>query len=326
MISQVLKFILVGFLIFNLGVTAFTFLTPKPESFASPVSGGQVLGAQFFFYSTNLWKPNIELIKESSLSPPQINAKSALVVDLTTNEVLYAKNSKEKLPVASTVKILTAVVALEHLKPSKVLTVSETASKVGEDFMGLTPDEKLTLEELLYGLLLPSGNDAAAAIAEGVAGSVSRFVDLMNTKAQILGAVDSKFVNPSGLEGDGEHYSTAADLAIISKYAWENFAEFRRIVGTKYHEIAYAAGTESAGDYTPEHKYFYLENQTNLLGTYPGVKGIKPGFTPEAGLCLVTLAENGGHQILGVVLGATDRRGDMEKLLNYSFAAQGVQI
>lgn len=318
MFSTSFKFLLVT--VFLLGSIFFQLFliigANQPKKMLSPKPEGQVEGAQLFFYGNNLWEPKINKVKESYLPKPQVSAKSALIVDLTTDEVLFEQNPREKLPTASTVKILTAAVALEHLKPSTVISVSDTAAKVGEDFMGLTPHEKLTLEELLYGLLLPSGNDAAQAIAEGVAGTSSRFVDLMNAKAQVLGATDSKFVNSSGLEGDGEHHSTANDMAIISKYAWENFGEFRRIVGTKYYEIPY----------TPEHKYFYLENQTNLLGTYPGVRGIKPGFTPEAGLCLVTIAENGGHTILGVVLGSTDRRGDMEKLLNYSFAAQGVQI
>lgn len=277
----------------------------------------KVLGAQAqFFYSANQWRPDLGNILPSSLATPEISAKSALVVDLTTSKVLFAKNPKQKLPIASTLKILTAVVALENLKPDHVITISEKAAKTGEDFMGLTASEKLTLEELLYGLLLSSGNDAAEAIAEGVVGTSAKFVELMNSKAAILGAVDSKFVNPSGLEGEGEHYSTAVDLAVISKYAWENSRLFRRIVGTKYYEIPY----------TPEHKYFFLENQTNLLGTYPGVKGIKPGYTPEAGLCLVTLAENGGHTILAVILGSENRRDEMAKLLDYSFETLGVKI
>lgn len=277
----------------------------------------KVLGAQAqFFYSANQWRPDLGNILPSTLPPVEISAKSALVVDLTTSKVLFAKNPKQKLPIASTLKILTAVVALESLAPNKVVTVTEKAAKTGEDFMGLTASEKLTLEELLYGLLLPSGNDAAVAIAEGVAGTQEKFVELMNRKAAILGAVDSKFVNPTGLEGDGEHYSTSFDMATISKYAWESFPIFRKIVGTKYYEIPA----------TLEHKYFYLENQTNLLGTYPGVKGIKPGYTPEAGLCLVTLAENGGHTILVVILGSENRRDEMAKLLDYSFETLGVKI
>ena len=277
----------------------------------------KILGVQTqLFYSANIWQPDLENVLIYPLPQPEISAKSALVVDLTTDKVIFAKNPKQKLPVASTLKILTAVVALEFAAPNKVITVSEKAAKTGEDFMGLTASEKLTLEELLYGLLLPSGNDAAEAISEDVVGTKAKFVELMNKKAKILGATESKFVNPTGLEGDGEHYSTSFDMATISKYAWENFPIFRKIVGARYYEIPY----------TPEHKYFFLENQTNLLGTYPGVKGIKPGFTPEAGLCLVTLAENGGHTILAVILGSENRRDEMAKLLDYSFETLGVKI
>lgn len=294
----------------------------------SPISdsSGNIL-ANFtkFPDSANIWFPT-NGVYFSSISKPEILAKAGFVVDLTTGNVLYAKNEHEKLQIASTVKILTAGVALERKKAGEVFTVSETAAKIGEDFMGISAGEKLTLEELLYGLLLPSGNDASEAIAEGVAGSRGNFVKLMSEKAQLLGAFDSKFVNPSGLEDDGDHYSTAYDLALISRWVWTNFPLFRKIVGTKYYEIPYSAGEGSEGDSSPDHKYFYLENQTNLLRTYPGVKGIKPGYTPEAGLCLVTLAENGGHEVLGIVLGSEDRRGDMEKLLNYSFTILGVKI
>lgn len=266
-----------------------------------------------FPWSSNLWFPSPGST-DIKLPKPNISGKSAFVVDLKIGKVLFAKNEHEPAPIASTVKILTAGVALERKKSSDIFMVSDNATKIGEDFMGISAGEKLTLEELLYGLLLPSGNDAAEAIVEGVSGSRADFVTLMNEKAKLLGANNSKFVNPSGLEGDGEHFSTAYDLTLISRWVWTSFPLFREIVGTKYFELPYSEN----------HKYFYLENQTNLLGTYPGVKGIKPGYTPEAGLCLVTLAERDGHEILGVVLGSQDRRGDMEKLLNYSFSTLGI--
>lgn len=290
----------------------------RSTSFFSPLAGlNESVFGNFtkFPYSANIWFPKNGLYP-SAVPKPEISAKAALVVDLTNGDILFAKNEYEKLKVASTVKILTAGVALERKNPQDSFIISERAAKIGEDFMGISAGEKLSLEKLLYGLLLPSGNDAAEAIAEGVSQTSSDFVALMNEKADLLGAKNSKFVNPSGLEGDGDDYSTAYDMALISRWAWVNFPLFRKVVGTKYYEIPY----------TPEHKYFYLENQTNLLGTYPGVKGIKPGYTPAAGLCLVTLAENGEHEILGVVLGSSDRRGDMEKLLNYSFSTLGIQI
>jgi len=294
---------------------------PKQGEIISPLSGSKsptVLGSEAkpFFYSNNIWLPDDKEILPSRYQKPEISAKAALVVDLSTDKILYAKNDHERLSVASTLKIMTATVALERKNPNDIFTVSEKAAKTGEDFMGISAGEKYTLEELLYGLLLPSGNDAAVAIAENIAGTESEFVRLMNDKAKLLGAKDTNFVNATGLQGDSEHYSTAYDMAIIARYAWVNFPLFRQIVGTFSYEIPYSK----------DHKYLYFENQTNLLRTYPGVKGIKPGFTPEAGLCLVTLAENGGHQILGVILGSNDRRGEMQMLLDYSFSTLGVKI
>jgi D-alanyl-D-alanine carboxypeptidase (penicillin-binding protein 5/6) len=294
---------------------------PKQKEIISPLSENKslvVLGSEVkpFFYSTNVWLPDDKEILPSRYQRPEISAKAALVVNLSTDKIFYAKNDHERLPVASTLKIMTATVALERKNPNDIFTVSENAAKVGEDFMGITVGEKYTLEELLYGLLLPSGNDAAVAIAENIAGTESEFVRLMNEKTKLLGAKDTKFINTTGLQGDGEHYSTAYDMAIIARYAWVNFPLFRQIVGTFSYEIPYSK----------DHKYLYFENQTNLLRTYPGVKGIKPGFTPEAGLCLVTLAENGGHQILGVILGSNDRRGEMQMLLDYSFSTLGIKI
>jgi D-alanyl-D-alanine carboxypeptidase (penicillin-binding protein 5/6) len=296
------------------------FFTPKTNEIISPLGQNQagVLGSEAkpFFYSTNIWLPDDKNILPSTYPKPEISAKSVFVVDLSTGKILYAKSQHQKLPVASTLKIMTAAIALERKNPNDVFTVSENASKTGEDFMGISAGEKYTLEELLYGLLLPSGNDAAVAIAENIAGTEPEFVKLMNEKARLLGAKDTKFVNASGLEGDGEYYSTAYDMAIISRYAWVNFPLFRQIVGTFSYEIPYSK----------DHKYLYFENQTNLLRTYPGVKGIKPGYTPEAGLCLITLAENGGYQILGLLLGSGDRRGEMQALLDYSFATLGIKI
>jgi D-alanyl-D-alanine carboxypeptidase (penicillin-binding protein 5/6) len=211
---------------------------------------------------------------------------------------------------------MTAILTLEQRQPDEIVTISKHAATIGEDFMGISENEKYTIKDLLYGLLLPSGNDAAEALAESTAGSTKMFLDQMNAKAKLLGLSDTKFANPSGLDGDGEHFSTAYDLAIIARYAWTNFPLFRQIVGTKFYEIPYSQ----------DHKYLYFENQTNLLSTYPCVKGIKPGYTPDAGLCLVTLAENGGHQVLAVMLGSNDRRGEMIKLLDYSFATIGVEI
>lgn len=285
-----------------------------PTTLISPVGEPSQLDAETFSHSANIWFPE-ENVVETNQAPPEISATSAIVVDLTTNKTIYAKNIHNRQPIASIVKIMTAIVALEKKHLDDIFTVSQQAAEVGEDSMGITAGEKYTLEQLLYGLLLPSGNDASEAIAENVAGNRNKFIDLMNQKAKVLGLNDTKFVNPSGLDEDGiEQYSTAFDVAVITRYALVNFPIFRKIVSTKFYEISYS----------PQHKYLYLENQTNLLSTYPGVAGVKPGYTPQAGLCLVTLAENGGHQILAVILGSKNRREEMIKLLDYSFGFLGI--
>ena len=315
------KLIGLVFIFITVSAAFFSYLTFWPKATANlssplPKAVESILGEKSddFFYSENLWLPQ-DIITLAGANSPQVTAEAVYVIDITSDKVLYAKNIHERRPIASTVKIMTAAIALERAKPIEVFTVSENAAHIGEDFMGATVGEKYTLTELLYGLLLPSGNDAAEALAEGVGGSRVGFVKMMNEKASLLGLRDTKFVNPSGLDGDGEHYSSAYDLAVIAHYAWVNFPLFREVVGTY----------DTVLPYSDNHKYLYLQNQTNLLTSYPGVKGIKPGYTPDAGLCLVTLAERGGHQVLGVVLGSTDRRGDMEMLLNYSFATLDVK-
>lgn len=264
----------------------------------------------------NDWFPKetVKGVKEGELS---LSAKSAIITNFETGEVLFSKNDNERLPVASVVKIMTALVALERNKLSDTFTVSEKAAKIGENSMVLSVGEKLTLRELLYGLMLVSGNDAAVTIAEGVSGSEDAFVKLMNDKAKELGLKNTTFINASGLDVDGSsQYSTAYDLAVIAHSLWESHPEIREITST-YHYYINATDT---------HKDFELYNDTNLLTTYPGVRGIKPGFTWEAGLCLVTYAESGGKKLLAVILGSDDRRGEMKELLDFGFGKYGIKV
>jgi len=294
----------------------FLFLREKNISFVSPTP--KVFGITREAV-INKWFPKNSFLKKSnaSLSQPSLSAKSAIVVDYDTGELVLQKNQEDQLPVASTVKIMTALVALENAKLTDIFTVSEKAAKVGEDSMGLELGEKLTLEELLYGLMLVSGNDAAITIAEGVTGSEDAFVKKMNEKTQSLGLKNTNFINASGLDEDGKtQYSTAYDMATIAHYIWENHPEFRKIASTVHEYI----------DVNSTHKAFDLYNDTNLLTTYPGVKGIKPGFTWEAGLCLVTYAENDNKKLLAVVLGSDDRRGEMKELLDYGFGYFGIKV
>ncbi|MBI2327416.1 D-alanyl-D-alanine carboxypeptidase [Candidatus Curtissbacteria bacterium] len=298
--------ILAGFSSLVLREKNFSIDSPVPKVFES---------ASFSQLVSNLWFPKEQKnLEDLELS---LTSKSALLLDYDTGEVIFSKNPKERLPVASTVKIMTALSALESGKLSDVYTVSRRATEVGENTMYLTVGEKLTLEELLYGLMLVSGNDAAVTIAEGIAGSEEKFVQLMNAKVAELGLSDTKFINATGLdEDDLLQYSTAYDLSVIARYVWENYPQIREITST-YHKFI------EANDF---HKSFDLYNDTNLLTTYPGVKGIKPGFTWEAGLCLVTYSENGGKRLLAVVLGSDDRRGEMTKLLDYGFGTFGIKV
>lgn len=243
----------------------------------------------------------------------ELSAKSALSYDLTTNKVLFAKNPQEKLPMASLTKIMTAIVALEHQRSDNAYTVTQS-DLVGEDSMGLAAGETLKLEDLLYGLILHSGNDAAETFASNFPGGRSAFINAMNEKAQSLGLTHTHFTNPTGLEGDGNQYTTAQDLVVMTRFALLHFPLFGTVAATFDHTIPA----------TSTHQEYDLENETNLLTSYPGVKGVKTGFTPEAGLCLVTFLDYNGHQILAVILGSDDRRGEMKDILDYSLRSEGI--
>ncbi len=258
------------------------------------------------------WQPNLNA-PVSSQKKPELTAKAAIAYDTATDTMLYDKNINEKLPIASLTKIMTAVIALENMNPADKIAVSKSAATIGEDSMGLSEGEKLPLEELLYGLILNSGNDAAESIAQGSKFGRSDFLHLMNKKAEDLGLTNTRFSNPSGLQGDGVQYSTVKELLVLTRYALQK-DEFAKI----------AATYEYAIPQTPEHKAFTLYNETNLLTTYPGVKGVKTGFTDEAGMCLITYLDYQGHKIIAVLLNSGNRRQEMMELLDYSLKSQGV--
>lgn len=315
---MILKSFLIGFLasiVFIIVAIIYGNSSIKAATVASPLP--LYLVNTPLAQNMEIWQPKAGNVLTSSVEKPQLGAKSAFVYDITTDAVLYEKNIRERLPVASLVKIMTAIVAFETKSPTTVFRVTSQAASAGENSMGISAGERYTLEELLYGLVLHSGNDAAEAIAEGVSLSRDLFVDEMNRKAAILGLADTYFANPSGLEAQGraQEYSTAYDLAILTKYAL-TIPLFAKIAQTVEYTIPYSQ----------EHKLIDLYNQTNLLTTYPGVKGVKTGYTTSSGLCLVTYAENGGHKLIGVVLDSPSRRGDMIGLLDYSFAVLGVKV
>lgn len=261
----------------------------------------------------DIWSPIWEYF-EGGLDSPVLTAKSALLYDLTNKKLLFDKNSKEKLPMASLTKIMTAVVALENKKINDNYLV-KSEDLVGENSMGLEKGEIHSLENLLYGLILSSGNDAAEVIAQNFPGGRVEFIRAMNAKAKSLGISDTNFTNPSGLEGDGEQHTTTHDLLVITNFALSNFPEFRKIVATIEHSV----------EANRNHKAYYLVNETSLLTTYPGVKGVKLGYTPEAGYSMITYLEYENHKILGILLNSQNRREEMKSLLDYGLLILGIE-
>jgi D-alanyl-D-alanine carboxypeptidase (penicillin-binding protein 5/6) len=231
-------------------------------------------------------------------------------MDAETGAVLAAQNADEKLPIASTTKIMTALLALERGNLDDRITISEEAAYQEGSSMYTSPGETYTLEELLYGLLLNSGNDAAWAIAEHISGSVPAFVEAMNQRARELGATNTHFSNPSGLPDPG-HYSTARDLALITKAALAR-SDFRRIVSTKAQKVPWPVKGEEK----------LLVNHNRLLWRYEGADGVKTGYTTQARQCLVASATRDGQSLIAVVLRSEGNNvwTDAERLLDYGFA------
>jgi D-alanyl-D-alanine carboxypeptidase len=231
---------------------------------------------------------------------PGISAPAAVIYDVDAGQFLLERNAHQRRPPASLTKIATALVALRRLNLSQTVTVGDEVQVEGMR-IGLVPGDTLTVEALLYGTLLNSGNDAAAALAVAAAGSQERFVEEMNALAAELGLQDTHFVNPHGLDSAG-HYSSAYDLALLANAALAN-PTFAAIVAAPAKEL--------------DGWQFHTTNQ--LLGAYPGVDGVKTGTTDDAGECLVASATRHGHRVLTVVLGSTDRYADTRALLDFYY-------
>lgn len=253
---------------------------------------------------------DIESIETSSdiTQLPTINSRAYVVIDRNSNTILIAKNENQKKKMASTTKIMTALVVIEHCDLSDTVEISKKAANTGGSRLGLKTGDKITVYDLLYGLMMRSGNDAAVALAEYVAGSITDFANLMNEKAKTLGLSNTHFVTPHGLDED-EHYTTAYELAILSNYAMNNEI-FAKIVGTKNYTITINGYPKA------------LTNTNELLGVLEGVYGIKTGFTNGANRCLVTCCKRGNMDIICVVLGADTKKyrtTDSIKLIEYAF-------
>jgi len=234
---------------------------------------------------------------------PMIQAKAAVLMDIETGQVLWERNGSAALPPASTTKVLTSILAYEMGDLEKNCSISQKAAAVGEASLHLRAGETLSLGELLQGALICSGNDACVAIAENIAGTEELFVHWMNNKCQILGALNSTFINTNGLPAKN-HLVSAYDLALISRYALYN-QEFSSVVSKRFEVIG--QGTSKR----------HLKNTNKLLWSYPGCIGVKTGTTNAAGPCLVSAVEKNGRKCLAVVFNSPDRYGDSYRLLEY---------
>ena len=252
-------------------------------------------------------RPNIPGLVVSPADPLQkLTARSAIVMDTVTGQILYERDIDARRYPASTTKMMTLIVALEHGKLDDIVTISKNAEGVEGSTLWLVQGDKIPLGELLTGMMMHSGNDATVAVAEHIAGSVPAFVRMMNDKAEELGANSTHFMNPNGLP-DEKHYTTAYDLAKIAAYGY-SLPHFKEIVGKQ----------EALYDWVkdPAKK---LRNENQMLWLYRGANGVKTGYTDAAGRCLVSAARRDGMQLVAVVLDSYYMWNDSIALLDYGF-------
>lgn len=250
-----------------------------------------------------------EINKAKELEKITLNSRYAIVYDRTSKTKIWGKEENREVPMASTTKIMTAIVMLENVTNlQEEIVVCKKAASIGGSRLGLRTNDKITYEDLLYGLLLCSGNDAATQIAISVGGSIEEFAQMMNNKANELGLEHSHFVTPHGLDSRS-HYTTAYELAAITDYAL-NIEKFAKIVSTKNYTVTINGYSKN------------INNTNELLGYLDGVYGVKTGFTNGAGRCLVTSVSRNGFDIIVVVLGADTKKirtSDSIKLIEYTY-------
>ena len=246
-----------------------------------------------------------------SPAAPHVTSKGAIVVDAATGAVLYSRNPDKQLPMASTTKMMTAILILESMSLDETVKVPAAAVSAAGSTLGFSRGETFTVEQLLYAMLVPSANDAAITLGVAQAGSIPAFVEEMNARAVKMGLTNTHFVNDCGLQAD-DHYSSARDLAKIAAFAMQN-AEFRKIVSTREYTLPHVGGVANR----------VIKTSNELLQDYSWVNGIKTGSTPYAGYCLVSSSTKDGLTLISVVLGAKDqntRESESKALLEYGFA------
>ena len=255
----------------------------------------------------------LNCIAVTHTEPLSLSAKSAILIDLDEKSILYQRNTRERMAMASTTKIVTALVACELSECDATIKIPREAVGIEGSSIYLCEGELLTVEQLLYALLLESANDAAVALAISVAGSIENFAQKCNEKAYSLGLRDTSFKNPHGLY-DEEHYTTAYDLAILTAEALKN-PTIAKICATKRATIPLGVTEESPTG----NGLRYLKNHNKLLSTYDGAIGVKTGFTKKSGRCLVSAAERNGLTLIAVTLNAPDDWRDHSAMLDYGF-------
>lgn len=259
----------------------------------------------FIFLIICIINPNqIQAVNNTYIN---LSAQGAVLIDVNSGRILYEKNPDNKMRIASLTKIMTAIIAIEESDLNSIVSTSDNAYGVEGSSIYLKPKEKLTLENMLYGLMMRSGNDAAVAVAEHVGGTVDGFVYLMNEKAAYLGMNNSHFTNPHGLDNE-EHYSTPRDMAILTAYALKN-ESFKKIVSTKKKSVPL-----EGEDWNRE-----WMNKNKLLYMYEWADGVKTGYTKLAKRCLASSATKEGVQLACITLNASDDWNDHIRLLEYGF-------
>lgn len=262
------------------------------------------------FFSSNL-KNKQTACESENVYETVAGGSSECVMEVTSGRILHQLSGDRKLPMASTTKIMTALCVIENTDINKKIKVPKEAVGVEGSSIYLVEGEILSIKELLYGLMLQSGNDAAETLAIVTSGSKEKFVSLMNETAEKLGLKNTHFTNPHGLHNE-EHYTSANDLAAISCYAMQN-AIFKEIVGTKFIKIPYKVGISE------EPMYRYVKNKNKILTEYDGGTGIKTGYTKAAGRCLVSSAQRDGMEVVAVVLNHGGMFEDCKNLMSNAF-------
>jgi D-alanyl-D-alanine carboxypeptidase (penicillin-binding protein 5/6) len=278
-----------------------------------------LLPARNYYYSLNLSQDNPIVrpsnhqflsisdypVNYTNIKAPYLTAKSIIVIDQNSKAIMHQKNPDLKLPLASITKIMTALVVLDNYQLDQVITIN-TPENIGQ-IMELEPGEEITVKNLLYGLLVQSGNDAASALANFHKEGENGFVKAMNDKTRELNLKDTQFQNPAGLDSYG-HYSTVHDIAILAAIAMDN-PTFKKMVNTKTISVSDTTNTITHD----------LETINELLGNLDGLIGVKTGWTELAGECLVTYTKRGNQEIITVILGSQDRFGESTQLIEWAF-------